>query len=68
VHCNTYLDVDRWHDIGGGILMAEVSRYFGLLDSVTDPAWLAQIEIGPTPGYEERQACGEPGGSVHAHT
>jgi hypothetical protein len=67
VHCNTYLDVNRFHKSGGGVLTAKVHRSFGLLNSATDPAWLAQINLGPTARYEERQACGKPGGSVQAH-
>jgi hypothetical protein len=52
-HCDTSLTVDRLHDIGSGVLTANVYQYFGLLDSATDPAWLAQIELEPTPEHED---------------
>jgi hypothetical protein len=53
LYYNAYLTAHRLHWIGGGVLAAKLHRSFGLLDSVTDPAWLAQIEIKPTSKHEK---------------
>jgi hypothetical protein len=52
-HCDTYLTIDRLHDIGSGVLTAKVHRTFGQLNNVTDPKWLAQLETG----HREEEDC-----------
>ncbi|KAH7386070.1 hypothetical protein BKA66DRAFT_461429 [Pyrenochaeta sp. MPI-SDFR-AT-0127] len=58
--CDTRVEIERWPNIGGGVVLAKIIRELGQMKSATDPKWCAQLEH-PLPGNigNEEEEFGE---------